>query len=111
MSWSVCHKVSWSVIKWLLFALQCLYNQEQKGIVSALEVVDGLILSCMGQKVRERRNQIIISKALKTTVELPWMEFEPSILSPEPHVYACTCRCTKATQSQYYKIIVHFTYS
>jgi cleavage and polyadenylation specificity factor subunit 1 len=31
--------------------LKCLYNQEQKGIVSALEAVDGLILSCMGQKI------------------------------------------------------------
>ena len=35
--------------------LQCLYNQEQKGIVSALEAVDGLILSCMGQKVQTQR--------------------------------------------------------
>ena len=32
-------------------SLQCLYNQEQKGIISALESVDGLVLACMGQKV------------------------------------------------------------
>jgi cleavage and polyadenylation specificity factor subunit 1 len=31
--------------------LKCLYSQEQKGIVSSLEAVDGLILSCMGQKI------------------------------------------------------------
>ena len=32
--------------------LQCLYNQEQKGTISTLEAVDGLLLACMGQKVR-----------------------------------------------------------
>ena len=35
-----------------MFVLQCLYNQEQKFSVSTLEVVDGLLLSCMGQKVQ-----------------------------------------------------------
>ena len=32
---------------------QCLYNQEQKGPISALEAVEGLLLSCMGQKVSD----------------------------------------------------------
>lgn len=31
--------------------LKCLYNQEQKGPISALESVEGLLLSCMGQKI------------------------------------------------------------
>lgn len=31
--------------------LKCLYNQEQKGPISALEAVEGLLLSCMGQKI------------------------------------------------------------
>ena len=34
-----------------VFLSQCLYNQEQKGTISTLEAVDGLILACMGQKV------------------------------------------------------------
>ena len=33
------------------FCTQSLYNQEQKGTISALESVDGLILACMGQRV------------------------------------------------------------
>ena len=33
--------------------IQCLYNEEQKGTISALEDVDGLILACMGNKVSD----------------------------------------------------------
>ncbi len=34
--------------------MQSLYNSEQKGTISTLEAVDGLLLVGMGQKVRCR---------------------------------------------------------
>ena len=49
----------------VIHSLQCLYNQEQKGIISALESVDGLVLACMGQKVQSQLCGVVYTADFK----------------------------------------------
>lgn len=70
--------------------VQCLYDEEQKGSISALDVVDGLIVACMGQKVCEPNSPYLPtvppfpSPQLTLTLHPPSYPHPSPSLSPSP---------------------------